>query len=225
MHDNVATNSNVGDSNGARTRQRSRYDYGGNPLARVNTGDSARFPAFGGEAQPGLYKPTTDRKFGNAAPLGLSAFALTTFVLSLINVRARGVTTPNIVIASAYAYGGLVQLLAGMWYVVTIVNPATSRPLTLIPREMAVGNTFGATALSSYGGFWISFAIVLTPGGFQIAEAYATAGDSFEYAFGFYIFGWFIFTFLLLICTLRSTVAFFSIFSLILLTSVWVLDT
>ena len=37
-------------------------------------------------------------------------------------------------------------------------------------REMAVGNTFGATALSSYGGFWISFAIILTPGGFAIEE-------------------------------------------------------
>lgn len=36
---------------------------------------------------------------------------------------------------------------------------------------MAVGNTFGATALSSYGGFWLAFAIVLTPGGFQIGEA------------------------------------------------------
>lgn len=35
---------------------------------------------------------------------------------------------------------------------------------------MAVGNTFGATALSSYGGFWISFAILLTPGGFEIEE-------------------------------------------------------
>lgn len=35
-------------------------------------------------------------------------------------------------------------------------------------REMAVGNTFGATALSSYGGFWLAFAIVLTPGGFNI---------------------------------------------------------
>ena len=138
MHDNVATNSNVSDSNGARARQRSRYDYGGNPLARVNTGDSARFPAFGGEAQPGLYKPTTDRKFGNAAPLGLSAFALTTFVLSLINVHARGVTTPNIVVASAYAYGGLVQLLAGMWYVVTIVNPANF--LTANPYSQGNGS-------------------------------------------------------------------------------------
>ena len=42
-------------------------------------------------------------------------------------------------------------------------------------REMAVGNTFGATALSSYGGFWISFAIVITPGGFAIESTVETA--------------------------------------------------
>lgn len=73
--------------------------------------------AFGGEFQPGLYKGVADRKFANPAPLGLSAFALTTFVLSLINLGARGLTEPNIVIALAFGYGGLVQLLAGMWYV------------------------------------------------------------------------------------------------------------
>ena len=78
--------------------------------------------------------------------------------------------------------------------------------LTVPFREMAVGNTFGATALSSYGGFWISFGIALTPGGFQIIQQYETAGQSFDYAFGFYLFGWFIFTFILLICTLRSTI-------------------
>lgn len=71
--------------------------------------------AFGGEFQPGLYKPVKDRKFGNPAPLGLSAFALTTFVLSLINLGTRGVHEPNIVVALAFGYGGLVQLLAGMW--------------------------------------------------------------------------------------------------------------
>ena len=38
----------------------------------------------------------------------------------------------------------------------------------VVAREMAVGNTFGATALSSYGGFWISYAIIYTPGGFNI---------------------------------------------------------
>jgi uncharacterized protein len=41
---------------------------------------------------------------------------------------------------------------------------------------MAVGNTFGATALSSYGGFWISFAIILTPGGFDIVADIEAAG-------------------------------------------------
>ena len=97
--------------------QRARYDYGGNPLAHLNTGDSARFPAFGGEFQPGLYKPTTERKFANPAPLGLSAFALTTFVLSLINIGVRGVKEGNIIVSLAFGYGGLVQLLAGMWYV------------------------------------------------------------------------------------------------------------
>jgi uncharacterized protein len=93
------------------------YNYGGNPLAHLNTGDSARFPAFGGEYQPGLYKPTTERKFANPAPLGLSAFALTTFVLSLVNIQNRNENNPNIIIALAFGYGGLVQLLAGMWYV------------------------------------------------------------------------------------------------------------
>jgi len=184
--DNTATNDHA-------TNGQFRY---GNPLAHLNTGDSARFPAFGGEFQPGLYRPTTDRKFGNPAPLGLSAFALTTFVLSLVNVKARHLTEPNIVVALAFGYGGLVQLLAGMW-------------------EMAVGNTFGATALSSYGGFWLSFAIVLTPGGFDIQAAYSGAGagvNDFANAFGLFLIGWFIFTFILLICTLRSTVAFFLLF-------------
>ena len=78
---------------------------------------------------------------------------------------------------------------------------------------MAVGNTFGATALSSYGGFWISFAITLTPGGFDIVSSLeALPGAQFQDTFGFFLFGWFIFTTLLLMATLRSTVAFFMLF-------------
>ncbi|KAK5110907.1 hypothetical protein LTR62_005445 [Meristemomyces frigidus] len=177
-------------------KQRKPYDYGGNPLAHINTGDSVRLPAFGGEFQPGSYRSTEARKFANPAPLGLSAFALTTFVLSLINLGTRGITGPSLVIGAAFAYGGLVQLLAGMW-------------------EMAVGNTFGATALSSYGGFWISVAIILTPGGFNIIQD-LTAADGSEAAFlnsfGLFLMGWFIFTFILMLCTLRSTVAFFLLF-------------
>ena len=88
-----------------------RFGYG--PLA--HTGSAADTPAFGGEFQPGLFRGVQNRQFANPAPLGLSAFALTTFVLSLINVGTRNIAGPNIVVASAFGYGGLVQLLAGMW--------------------------------------------------------------------------------------------------------------
>lgn len=100
-----------------RRFSRCSYDYGGNPLAHINTGDSARLAAFGGELQPGLYKVDKQRKFANPAPLGLCGFALTTFLLSLINLGTRSLATPSIVIGPAFAYGGLCQLLAGMWYV------------------------------------------------------------------------------------------------------------
>jgi succinate-acetate transporter protein len=52
---------------------------------------------------------------------------------------------------------------------------------------MTAGNTFGATALASYGGFWISLAIVLTPGGFQIMDSYSDP-THFAYAFSFFLF-------------------------------------
>lgn len=98
----------------AQPRERQPYDYGGNPLAHVHSTDSARLPAFGGAAQPGLYRPP-DTQFANPAPLGLSGFALTTFLLSCVNLGVRGLASPAIVIAPAMAYGGFIQLLAGMW--------------------------------------------------------------------------------------------------------------
>lgn len=54
---------------------------------------------------------------------------------------------------------------------------------------MAIGNTFGATALSSYGGFWLSFAIILTPGGFNIVASIekADGGAGFTNSFGLYL--------------------------------------
>ncbi|TGO33235.1 hypothetical protein BHYA_0258g00020 [Botrytis hyacinthi] len=173
--------------------------YTGNPLAHAhtNSSNSIYFAPFAGALQPGLYRPPK-KNIANPAPLGLAAFALTTFVLSLINWHTRDVSEPNIVVALAFGYGGLVQLLAGMW-------------------EMAAGNTFGATALSSYGGFWISLAIVLTPGGFGIQASYENPVH-FYYAFGFFLMGWFIFTFILWILTLRSTVVFSFLFFMVVLT-------
>ena len=88
--------------------------YGGNPLAHIHSADSVYLPAFGGAAQPGLYKPPKNN-FANPAPLGLSGFALTTFLLSAVNLGVRDLASPAMVIAPALAYGGFVQLLAGMW--------------------------------------------------------------------------------------------------------------
>lgn len=117
MADNAAIEKDIhtsgSDVNGTQQAQQ-RYNFV-NPNINAHAGNDARLPAFGGEFQPGLYKATEGRKFANPAPLGLSAFALTTFVLSLINLQTRGVSTPNIVVALAFGYGGLVQLLAGMW--------------------------------------------------------------------------------------------------------------
>ncbi|OQE47087.1 hypothetical protein PENCOP_c001G00457 [Penicillium coprophilum] len=171
-------------------RAAARFGYG--PLAHVNQNE-ASLPPFGGEFQPGLYKSVEGRKFANPAPLGLCAFALTTFVLSAVNMGTLDIGSPNIVVGLAFGYGGLVQLLSGMW-------------------EMAVGNTFGATALSSYGGFWIAFAMVLTPGGFEIEAALGGAGPKFYDSMGLFLMGWFIFTTIMLFCTLKSTVAFFLLF-------------
>ena len=74
-----------------------------------------RQPALGNEAQPVYRVQTEGRKLANPAPLGLCGFALTTFVLASINLGTRGITHPNIVTGAAFGYGGLVQLLAGMW--------------------------------------------------------------------------------------------------------------
>lgn len=165
-----------------------RYGYG--PLSKGN-----HLGAFGGSFAPPA--PSEPRKLANPAPLGLCGFALTTFVLSLINMEARGVpsSAPNLVVASAFGYGGLVQLLAGMW-------------------EVACGNTFGATALGSYGGFWISFAIIYTPGGFQIVSETVSKSSEMHLmdVVGFWLMGWWIFTTLLLMCTLKSSVVFFLLF-------------
>jgi len=70
------------------------------------------------------------------APLGLAAFALTTFLLSAKNADWMTHATGNAWLAYAFAYGGIAQLLAGMW-------------------EFRNRNVFGATAFGTYGSFWI----------------------------------------------------------------------
>jgi len=147
--------------------------------------------AFGGSLTTGL-QPPPKHDFANPAPLGLSGIALTFFVLGLIHVEARGVVIPDIVIGLAFFYGGAATLVAGLF-------------------EIAVGNSFGGVALGSYAGFWASWASIQV-NSFGITEAYALSSTELRYAVGIFMVGWFIFTFFLTLCTLKSTVAFTTLF-------------
>lgn len=91
--------------------------------------------ADGGALQVGSWQPYEHRKLANPAPLGLSAFALTTFVLSALNMHTRGTSDPHIVVSLAFGYGGLVQLLAGMWYVSTLTTASASRCANCMSRK------------------------------------------------------------------------------------------
>ncbi|KAI9310630.1 GPR1/FUN34/yaaH family-domain-containing protein [Dichotomocladium elegans] len=130
----------------------------------------------------------------NPGPLGLCGFALTTLVLSLHNANAGmpAGTPSNVVVGLAFFYGGLVQLLAGMW-------------------EFRTGNTFGATAFSSYGGFWLSYAIMFIPGA-NIQAAYADHPGQLAHSLGIYLVAWSIFTGIMLIACHRSTVGLVALF-------------
>ncbi len=86
--------------------------------------------------QPAVQPAAAGSGVADPAPLGLAAFALTTFLLSASNANWMTHATGAAFLGYAFFYGGLVQLLAGMW-------------------EFRNRNVFGATAFSSYGGFWI----------------------------------------------------------------------
>jgi hypothetical protein len=140
-----------------------------------------------------LEVPQRRCQVGNPAPLGLFGFASTTLVLSLYNVHARHVLVPNVVVGMALFYGGLAQFLAGMW-------------------EFVAGNTFGATAFSSYGAFWLSFATIFIPNS-GIADAYKTAAPGMEdNAIGIYLLSWMIVTFLFFVGSLRKSIGLSALF-------------
>ena len=127
------------------------------------------------------------------APLGLAAFALTTFVLSFFNAGLVDKKGEPVVLGLALAYGGIAQLAAGMW-------------------EFRKGNTFGATAFSSYGAFWISFWAYATFFATKIPEG--NQGS----AVGLYLIGWGIFTTYMWVASFRTTAAVNLVFFLLAIT-------
>jgi len=154
--------------------------------ARLQSQDPTR-----GEGEPlalAAWKPA------DPGPLGLGAFAMTTFVLSMFNsnlVNGKGLP---VVFGLALAYGGIVQLLAGLW-------------------EFRTGNTFGAVAFCSFGGFWISFWALQVFYGKQI-------GGNVGHAVGVYLWAWAIFTAYMTVAALRVSGAVLLVFVLLTITFV-----
>ena len=166
------------------------------PLAHLSFPKGTGHHAFGGEMQPGMFGSVKDRKVANPAPLGLCGVALSTFVVSLINVGTLDLKNFSVLVCLGFVYGGLIPILAGMW-------------------EMAIGNTFGATTFTSYGAYWISYALLVMPSqSLNIMEAIkkAEGGHGELQTIGLYFMGWFIFTTLMMMLTLKSTVAMFLMF-------------
>ena len=127
------------------------------------------------------------------APLGLAGFAGTTFFLSVVNTNMLGASVQGVVLGLALFYGGLVQLLAGMW-------------------EFARGNTFGAVAFSSFGAFWLSFWYLLNH-----LPKVTNVQDLFH-GVGLYLLMWAIFTAYMTIAATRVSGAVLAVFVLLTLT-------
>ena len=135
---------------------------------------------------------------GDPGPLGLSAFALTTFVISASNAgfiftQGQGLA---VVAATALFYGGLAQLLAGMW-------------------EFRNGNTFPGVAFTSYGAFWLAVGIILLPPS-GIAAALIKE-NVLNTALGVFFLGWTIFTGFMFLATLKLTGALVAVFGFLFL--------
>jgi len=97
------------------------------------------------------------QKTANPGALGLGAFALTTFLLSLINAGIIAPASIGVVLPMAFFYGGLAQVLAGMW-------------------EFKTGNIFGATCFTSFSSLWLGLALMIVLEAAGIISAVPPAG-------------------------------------------------
>src|SRR5919199_4182217 len=129
----------------------------------------------------------------NPAPLGLAAFALTTFVLSVINTGMLGEGGIPVVLGLAAFYGGLGQFAAGMW-------------------EFRKANTFGATAFTSYGAFWLSYWFIVK---YSLPDG---PGHTPQHAVATYLLAWGIFTAYMTVASLRVSGAVAAVFVFLTLT-------
>ena len=114
-------------------------------------------------------------KYANPAPLGLAGFALTTWMLSMVNAGWYDPGAVPLVLASAFAFGGTAQFFAGL-------------------LEFPRGNTSGFVAFCAYGAFWWSFALFVQFFAAKIPPDFV----------GWWLFMWSVFTFYMWLGTFRA---------------------
>ena len=119
-----------------------------------------------------------ERNF-NPAPLGLMGFGFTTILLNLVNADLLGADALGVVLPMGIFYGGLAQLIAGL-------------------LEAKQGNTFGATAFSSYGLFWLSFVAL------HFLPALGLSSKASPASIAAYLIIWGLFTALMSIATFKA---------------------
>ncbi|KAF0522443.1 hypothetical protein F8M41_015546 [Gigaspora margarita] len=137
------------------------------------------------------------REVGNSSPLGLFAFGCTTFMYALYLLQVGGITNNRAGIGAALFYGGLIQILGGMW-------------------EIYSGKTFAATVSCSYGAFWMSFGVIFLPNS-GIIDSYNGDQAMFGKAVGCYLIAWTFFSFFMLIASLKTTYVATLTFTLVVL--------
>jgi uncharacterized protein len=137
--------------------------------------------------QPAV-QPAVPGAIADPAPLGLAGFALTTFLLSAANAGWMTHATGDAWLGYAFTYGGLAQLLAGMW-------------------EFRNRNVFGSTAFSSYGAFWIGLGLWDL-----LVAPHATSAAAANKDLGWILLAFAIFNTYMLILSAQVNLAVFAVF-------------
>src|SRR6516225_9547494 len=132
-------------------------------------------------AQPATQPAVPASGWGNSAPLGLAAFAVTTFMLSMINAKLMPAAITPVVFGVALMYGGLTQLIAGV-------------------IQFRTGNTFTGVLFSTFGAFWLSL--------FAIAEFFLKDVPAAQtgHALGLFLYAFGIFTVWIFAASFRTNV-------------------
>ena len=144
-----------------------------------------RFLEF--ERMMGVYSPAYRRAY-NPTPIGFCAFALTLFVYAMYKAGATVPvsTSPALAMGLALFYGGLIQLIAGLY-------------------ELRLGNNYYALLFCSYAGFWLGLASLYVSGSFNFT-AQVTDATAQSNAFGVFFLSWTIFTLAMLVSSVRTNI-------------------